>query len=84
MKNKQYPTVRYVAERLVAISRQLRIDCYTSDRFTRAEKFHIGCMIEELLSHSKTLLHYAHDFPITERNYPCTVEDILDSDYLPF
>lgn len=82
-RNKSYPSIRFVAERLKSIADILQRDFYTCNKLSKSEKFALGSDIQELRSHVLTLLHYAPLVAIEEDTYPRTLEDIT-SDYFSF
>lgn len=82
---KQYPSLRHVAERLIKIADFLQRDIYSNSKLTRTQRFCIGSDIQELRSHVLTILHWAPLVQLDENTYPRTLDDWLESfERLPF
>ena len=79
MRSKHYPSMRFIADRLLSISRDLQRDYYTNNKLTRADKFYLSSIILELCQHCEAINYYAPQVLITEDNYPRVLADYADS-----
>lgn len=84
MKSNSRPSMRYIAERLMAISRELQRDYYTNNKLSRADKFYLSSLILELRQHCVSINSYAPYVPIEDNTYPRTPEDVYEVQSFPF
>lgn len=84
MKSKNRPSMRYIADRLMAISRELQRDYYTNSKLTKFDRFYLSSIILELRQHCVSINSYASYVPIEENTYPRTSEDIYEVQHFPF
>ena len=76
--------MRYIAERLFTISRELEREFYSNSKLSRRERFLLSANIQEIRAHVEAIYHYAPQVMIEYDTFPRTLKDYADKDFLPF